>query len=654
MTKVFIFLLLLACTSAFAQTPAGTAGSPSDTLKTVEILSTDRYGYQKLDSLQERLLLVGNVALKQETTLFYADSAIYNRSQKQVEAFGNVHINDNDSLDTYSDYLLYHTDTKVAILKKNVRLTDGKSNLFTEELEYDLNNRVGIYRQGGRVLNNNSILTSTEATYYADLKDVYFRQNVELTDPQYRLEADSLLYNTDSEIATFLTRTYIEDSAGRTVVTRSGYYDLKNKNASFRDRPVIRDEGVSIVANTVDTDDQTGVSVLTGNAVVTDSVQGFSVLANAIVSNRETGAMLATQRPLMIIRQEEDSVYVTGDTIEAGRLSDLQVRPRNILKDSAFISAFIAREQPRSAPAEGAPDRLLPRPDGPLRPNPAFPSEEPAPPASPSDKPAQAAGTDTTQPADRPAASADSAQTLAPMATPTDTASRTDTIRIYTDTLPPRDTARVPSPTLGIAMSDSTPAASQSQEDTAPRFFRVYRNVRIFSDSMQAVCDSLFYSGADSTFRMFYSPILWANNSQVTGDTVYLSTYHKKPDRLFVFEDGIMINQTGENMYNQLRGTRLLGQFQDGEINNIRAKGNAESVYYAKDEEERLIGVNKATANIIEMRFRNKELNRVAFISEATGTMLPVRQATEQDTRLRGFNWHEAKRPKSKFELFGD
>lgn len=600
MNKVFIFMLLLASVSAFAQVPADTAARKTDTLKTVEILGADRYGYQKLDSLQERLLLVGNVALKQETTLFYADSAIYNRNQKQVEAFGNVHINDNDSLDTYSDYLLYHTDTKIAILKKNVRLTDGKSNLFTEELEYDINQRVGIYRQGGRVLNNNSVLTSEGATYYADLKDVYFRRNVKLTDPQYRLEADSLLYNTDSEIATFITRTYIEDSAGRTIVTRSGYYDLKNKNASFRDRPVIRDEGVSIVANTVDADDQTGVSVLTGNAVVTDSVQGFSVLANSIVSNRETGAMLATQRPLLIILQEKDSTYVAGDTIEAGRLSDLAVRPRNILRDSAFISPFLARDQSQAEGQGYERNRLLPRLEDAGAQAPAEQHEhehEPKLELEPESKPEPAPAPDTT------------ASTIDPSAV---------------------------------------------DADTALRFFRVYHNVRIFSDSMQAVCDSLFYSGEDSTFRMFYSPILWASNSQVTGDTVYLSTYHKKPDRLFVFEDGIMINRTGEDMYNQLRGTRLLGQFQDGEINNIRAKGNAESIYYAKDEEEKLVGINKASANIIEMRFKNKELNRVAFISEATGTMLPVRQATEQDTRLRGFNWHEAKRPKSKFELFGD
>jgi lipopolysaccharide assembly outer membrane protein LptD (OstA) len=108
---------------------------------------------RKKDSLTELVLLVGNVALKQEGTIFYADSTVLNRKAKIVEAFKNVHINDRDSVHAYSDYLLYHTDTKIAILKKNVRLTDGKSTLYTDELQYDVNPRVGVYRHGGRVVN---------------------------------------------------------------------------------------------------------------------------------------------------------------------------------------------------------------------------------------------------------------------------------------------------------------------------------------------------------------------------------------------------------------------------------------------------------------------------------------------------------------------
>lgn len=552
----------------------------NDTSKVVEILSADRYGYSKTDSLTELLLLVGKVALKQGGTIFYGDSVVFNKNNRLVEAFNNVHINDHDSVHAYSDYLIYHTDTKTAFLKKKVRLTDGTSTLYTEELQYDLTPRVGIYRQGGRVVNGTSVLTSDEGTYYADLKDFYFKDDVKLKDPQYYLEADSLLYNTNTEIATFIAETYIEDSVKRTILTSEGYYDLKNKNASFGQRPVIHDGSMIITAQRVNTDDQTGMSVLTGNAVFRDTAEGLSVIANSIVSNRNTGSMLATQHPLMIITQDKDSTFITADTLYSGRISELPVIVDSTLPDSSIVGVM-----------------------------------------------------DTTA----LKTNSDSIAKTEIASTPKkDTVVTKDTV-VVRNQQPPKKAAPIVTVT----------------NDSADRFFRAYSHVRIFSDSLQAVCDSLFYSGQDSIFRLFRDPIVWSGESQVTGDTIYMYTRNKKPQELYVFENGLMVNKTGVDMYNQIKGNRLFGYFTDGEINNVRAKGNAESIYYAKDSEDKLVGINKASSDIIDMRFKNKELNKVVFISSVTGKMLPFRQATEEDRQLRSFKWHEERRPKSKFELMG-
>lgn len=520
--------------------PAATPAPASDSsIKILEILNADRQGYKKIDSITELQFLVGHVQLKQENTFFYCDSAVYNKRLRIIEAFGNVHINDNDSVHTYAQYLLYHADTKIANLRKKVKLTDGKSSLFSEELQYDINQKIGEYHVGGRVENGTSKLTSKEAVYYADMKDVYFKKDVVLTDPKYTLKSDSLLYNTNTEIATFIAQTYIEDSAKRKIKTREGYYDLKNKKAFFSSRTTIEDGAVKIVANTIETIDSTGYSKLSGNAVYTDSAQGISVLANQIISNRKDGSFLATQHPLMILKQEEDSIYITADTLFSGRLSRL------------------------------------------------YPTK---------------------------------------------------------DSLSLRDTIK------GTMVVDTR----NTDNDSTDRFFQAYRHVRIFSDSLQAVSDSLFYSGKDSIFQLFQQPILWSNNNQVTGDTIYLYTRNKKADRMYVFENGLLISKARENMYNQIRGNRINAYFLDGVIDHMRAKGNAESIYYIEDDDKLLIGVNKATGDIIDMRFAAKELNRVVFINEVKGIMYPVAQFPEAEKLLRNFQWHEDKRPKTKFELFGD
>lgn len=549
MKKIFLVLGLISglTLSALAQDPSVQSNDPTD-------FKADRYSFKTIDSANQLQIMAGNVVMKQGTTTFYADSAIFNRFTRIVEAFGNVHINDNDSIDTYSQYLHYHVDTKIALLKRKVRLTDGQSNLYTEELEYDVNQKIGIYRNGGRVVNKSSVLTSTHATYYADVKDVYFKQNVLLKDPQYTLRSDSLLYNTESEIATFIAQTVIEDSIRR-IRTSDGYYDMKNRNAFFGRRPIINDGPVTIIANEIETDDFTGINKLHGNAIYKDTAQGISILANYIESDKNSGSFFATRDPLMILKQENDSIFISADTLASGRLS--------------------------------------------LR----FPEL------------------------------ADTAQTKS------------------SDMLSPGDSSQQDS-SVTVLNAPARAIDTAATNDSTDRYFMAWHNVRVFSDSLQAVADSLFYSGKDSIFRLFIDPVVWASGSQVTGDTIYLYTKNKKAERLYVFENGLVINKSGENMFNQVRGNRLNGFFTDGAIDRMRAQGNAESVYYVRDDQDLLVGINKASSDIIEMRFRNKEMHEVIFISEVAGTMYPVHQISEEDKKLRNFDWREALRPKSRFELY--
>ena len=110
--------------SLYAQQPAG----DSSVKKKIIIINAERLNYQKKDSAEFQSA-AGNVIIQQETTLFYSDSVVLNKTKNMLEAFGHVHINDNDSINTYSDYLRYFGNDKKAYLKGNVKLTDGKGTL---------------------------------------------------------------------------------------------------------------------------------------------------------------------------------------------------------------------------------------------------------------------------------------------------------------------------------------------------------------------------------------------------------------------------------------------------------------------------------------------------------------------------------------------
>ncbi len=515
--------------------PKTNTTAAEDTLITVEILEAKKLEMRKVNDSTQLQILAGKVKLKQGTSFFWCDSCVINSNTNTFEAWGNVHINDADTTNVYANHLLYLTKKKLAYLDGAVKLTDGKGTLTTPDLEYDMETKIGIYKHGGKVVNGNTTLTSKEGYYYTDLKDVYFKQNVELKDPKYFLKTDSLLYNTDNGIARFIAETFIKDSAGKTIETKDGYYNLKTGKAEFGRNPVIKDGAVTITGNRVAIDDSTGNRQVEGNAIIRDTAQGTTILAGVIYQNAKTDAILATKKPLMIIKQENDSIYITADTLFSARLTDLY----------------------------GVKDSLV------------------------------------------------------------------------------KDTVK------GVTMLNT-----DKTKDSTNRYFEAYRNVRVFSDSLQAVCDSLFYSFKDSVFRMYDNPVVWAKESQVTGDTLYLFTKNKKAERFQVIDHSFLVNKMDPEIYNQVKSSRMDGWFIDGNIDSVRAKGYAECIYYIQDEDSAYTGINESKCDIMDIYFKNQELHKVVFRSQVTGTLWPIRQKSPSEMRLENFQWLEARRPKTKFELF--
>jgi lipopolysaccharide export system protein LptA len=507
----------------------------SDTGKIVEILpGAHKLEFRKVNDTTDLQIISGNVRLRQGTTIFTCDSCVINNSSHVLEAFGKVHINDSDTANIYSDYLRYLIDKRIAYFKKNVRLTDGKGTLTTNDLQYDMNTKLGIYSNGGRVLmNKGSILTSTEGYYYADTKDIYFKKNVHLVDPSYSLTTDSLLYNTQTEVARFITETYIRDSSGRTIVTREGYYDTKNKKAEFGRRPVIREKNSMYIGDRIITTDS--ISRIIGNAVVKDTSQGTTIIAGEIMTNHNSGSFLAFNKPLMIVKQDRDSIYITADTLFSAKLSELRAGRDSLKKEKI----------------------------------------------------------------------------------------------------------------KGVKVIDA-----KDNKDSTDRYFEAFNHVKIFSDSVQAVCDSMFYSFKDSVFRLYQHPVVWSKDNQISGDTIYLFTKNKKADRLKVFENSFLASHLKAEIFNQIKSSRMDGWLTGGSLDSIRARGYAECIFYIQDQDSAFTGINQSSSDIIDIYFGKQELQKVVFRSAVKGTIWPMHSKKPSDMRLKNFKWLEGRRPKTKFDLF--
>jgi lipopolysaccharide export system protein LptA len=518
--------------------------------KIIIIIQAQRLNHQTIKDTSYQSL-VGNVILKQDKAIFYADSAVINQNANVLQAYGHVHINDNDSVNTYSDYLRYIGNEKKAFLKDSVKLTDGKGTLTTPSLEYDLQTKLGTYLESGKLVDSQTVITSTEGYYYGETRDAIFKKKVVLVNPQYIIKTDTLIYNTYTDSAVFTVPTEITSGPGKKILTSEGYYDAKSKRSYFGKRSVLQDSSSFLIADDEVYNDSTGYGEYRGNVVFRDTAEGITILANDLRTSKKTSAFLATQKPVMIIKQNGDSLFIAADTLYSGKLSQL----RKTTNVPLIITDTFAH----------APDSLA----------------------------------------------------LSQYLIKTDSLNRADSSR--------------------------------------DRFFEAYYHVRIYSDSMQAVCDSMFYSGEDSAFRLITAPIVWGKENQITGDTIYLFTENKKPKQMYVFYNAMAISNSGHDFYDQIRGRTINAYFKDGEINFMHSKGTqAESVYYAQDEHNKFIGVNKAMADVIDMYFDNRKPYKVAMRNNVSGTTYPMKQVNHEDLKLKGFKWQQDRRPKSSTDLFSN
>lgn len=191
------------------------------------------------------------------------------------------------------------------------------------------------------------------------------------------------------------------------------------------------------------------------------------------------------------------------------------------------------------------------------------------------------------------------------------------------------------------------------EENNSNKSFFAYRNVKLFQAEMAGKCDSLAYNMKDSLIKLFYDPILWNGESQLTGDSIELLHYDNKLQKLFIKNHGFVasIVDSSKSRYDQVKGRDLVGYFQNGKLAIMDVLGNGQTVYYALEEDGKYTGVNKAICSDIQINFDNGKINRIKFITMPEATFFPINQFPKDFLKLEGFKWKGEQRPQSLNEL---
>lgn len=187
------------------------------------------------------------------------------------------------------------------------------------------------------------------------------------------------------------------------------------------------------------------------------------------------------------------------------------------------------------------------------------------------------------------------------------------------------------------------------------RIIRAFNNVRFYKTDMSGKCDSIHSSTKTALTKLIGNPILWNGESQITGDIMHLIGDKKtqKLDSLKVLNNTFIISKdTLGTGFNQIKGSNLFGKFQEGKLHDVDIVKNAEVIYYMRNDDKELIGINKNVSSKINILFDKNTIETITFFQQVDGDIYPEEELDEHDRKFRGFKWRADERIKSKDDIF--
>jgi lipopolysaccharide export system protein LptA len=474
----------------------------------INILHYDKATYSK--SMGDVQRLIGHVKMRHDSAYFFCDSAYYYQKNNSFDAYQNVHIIVNDSVEIFSDLLNYDGDRRFAEFHDNVRLRDDSTMLYTKYLTYDRNLHLASYPDSATMVRGDKTLKSHYGYYRDRLKEFSFFENVEVYSPKYQMYTDTLFYNTGIEKMWFEGPTTIINKEN-ILEGKHGYY-LVNEDFVYLDkRPYMHNETQQMRADSIFYDRNKGLAQAYNQVDMIDTSYQVIMHGDYVEMWENKGFSFATDSAYAISYDGGDSLYIHGDTL--------------------FMYFDKQKEEA---------EKLIAR-----------------------------------------------------------------------------------------------------------------RNVRFFKSDMQGKCDTLTYLKADSIIQMRVAPVLWAEDSQLTGIDIDIKLKDQNVDWVLQKGNAFIISKDSIEGYNQIKGKDITSRFRNGNIHRVNVDGDkAETIYWIRDDDGGLIGIDVSNSATMVIEMEKQSVSIIKSFKEINETMYPEKDLSESNRYLSGFKWHDEARPKDKDDIF--
>ncbi len=302
LTLKIVFVLLLISSLSYSQEK-----------KRIEILKSG-YGESDESLPANAQRLVDSVFIRHQEILMWCDTAIIYSGTNKVDAIGHVHIKKGDTLHLYANNVFYDGDISFAQAWNNVVLINKDVKLYSDTLDYDLENNICYYNNFGRIEDSTTTLTSIIGKYLIDENNIYFYKDVDGYNEDFTLKSDTVKYNTETGKMFVEGPTTIRDSAN-TLYTEGGWYDSKTGEAELKRKASIYNNTQKLDAKYIKYNKVNGAGKALGSVRFEDMENRSIILGNSADFNKAKETTVVTDSAVFITYTSTDSLFLHADTL---------------------------------------------------------------------------------------------------------------------------------------------------------------------------------------------------------------------------------------------------------------------------------------------------------------------------------------------------
>lgn len=524
----------------------------------------------------------------------YCDSAYFYESTNSLAAFGNVRMEQGDTLFVYCDSLFYDGDALFGELYDNVHLihrsATTNTNLYTGYMTYDRELEEANFPDEGVMVDSLVHLRSQVGWYYPQQRLAFFQYDVQgrsyerdsawhavgcmpphvyrpddrRLKPEFILYSDTLRYDFRETTATVLGPSRIVNDSS-VVNTRRGMFNTQTEEAHLYEHSTLQSPGRFATADTLFYNSKTGYGEAWGHVHAVDTTDCMSVrgdYAYYIENEDNPQRGYITGRALAMEYSSGDTLYLHADTLRAYTI--LNPIAADTLSHREAIDTL--------GNTQLVIDSIIP--------------------------------------------------------------ARTDTLRFMEAFYNVR---YYRSDLQGVC--DSLIYAAR---DSLATFMG---NPVMWNGQYQITGDTIFaVVSRDGIQRAMVHPNAFLTQShdeslKMGADT--LSQQQRQALRI----DSLH--------YDQIVGTDLICFFDSAaHIQRMNMSGNVQILYYPEESDRSLIGLNQTVGNYMRVEFRDQKIDRLVVWPQPVGSLTPIQLLTDDQLYLPNFRWMAYLRPTDPLDVF--